>query len=98
MISSLLEPQAAPDLPHVEPVVQRYAACPLCHTTSSSLSNDAFTAGDGWRCTRCGQEWNARRLATVAAYAAWRSTAALPLPGQDTNNTASSSSPAIVRK
>jgi predicted Zn finger-like uncharacterized protein len=56
--------------PVVEPVVQRDATCPLCHTTAS-LSNDALAAGEGWRCARCGQQWDARRLATAAAYAAW---------------------------
>jgi predicted Zn finger-like uncharacterized protein len=46
------------------------AACPLCHTPHASLSDDAVNAGEEWRCTRCGQRWDARRLASVAAYAA----------------------------
>jgi len=62
---------AATALADVEPVVQRDATCPLCHTTDASLSNDALATGEGWRCTRCGQPWDARRLATAAAYAAW---------------------------
>ena len=49
----------------------RLASCPLCHTTHPSLTRDALEAGGDWRCTRCGQRWDARRLATVAAYAAW---------------------------
>ena len=76
MVRSFLKPEAATALLQVEPVVQRHAVqrhvtCPLCHTTDSSLSNDALAAGGSWSCTRCGQGWNARRLATVAAYAAW---------------------------
>jgi hypothetical protein len=46
-------------------------SCPLCHTTHPSLTRDAVETGGDWRCTRCGQRWDARRLATVAAYAAW---------------------------
>lgn len=49
----------------------RLVSCPLCHTTDPSLTRDAVEAGGDWRCTRCGQRWDARRLATVAAYAAW---------------------------
>ena len=47
------------------------ATCPLCHTRHASLAQQALEAGDGWRCSRCGQRWDARRLATVAAHAAW---------------------------
>lgn len=46
------------------------ATCPMCHT-SVALSQSALEAGGAWRCVRCGQHWDARRLATVAAYAAW---------------------------
>lgn len=46
------------------------ATCPMCHT-SATLSLSALEAGGDWRCVRCGQRWDARRLATVAAYAAW---------------------------
>ena len=70
MVSSLPAPQAATALPDVEQVVQRLATCPLCHTTDLSLSDDGFAAGEGWRCIRCGQRWDSRRLATVAAHAA----------------------------
>jgi hypothetical protein len=49
----------------------RLATCPLCHTTHASLTPEALKTGEGWRCIRCGQRWGARRLATVAAYAAW---------------------------
>jgi hypothetical protein len=70
-VRSFLGPPTAIALLDAEPVVQRHATCPLCHTTNASLSNDALAAGEGWRCIRCGQRWDARRLATVAAYAAW---------------------------
>lgn len=46
------------------------ATCPMCHTPAT-LSLSALEAGGDWRCVRCGQHWDARRLATVAAYAAW---------------------------
>ena len=54
----------------VEPDVSRLA-CPLCHTMSRSLTDDALAAGEDWRCGRCGQLWNARRTTTVAVYAVW---------------------------
>jgi len=50
--------------------ILRSATCPLCHT-SATLTQSALEAGGDWRCVRCGQHWDARRLATVAAYAAW---------------------------
>ena len=49
----------------------RLVSCPLCHTTHSSLSVGALEAGGDWHCSRCGQHWNAVRLANDAAYAAW---------------------------
>ena len=48
----------------------RSATCPMCHT-SATLSQSALEAGGDWRCVRCGQHWDAARLAAVAAYAAW---------------------------
>jgi hypothetical protein len=53
-----------------EPDILHSATCPMCHT-SATLSLSALEAGGDWRCVRCGQHWDARRLATVAAYAAW---------------------------
>ena len=47
------------------------AACPLCHTTSPRLCDQAFATGGYWRCSTCGQIWTAQRIATVTAYAAW---------------------------
>ena len=49
---------------------RRPATCPMCHT-SATLSQGAVDTGGGWRCVRCGQHWDAARLAAVAAYAAW---------------------------
>jgi hypothetical protein len=49
----------------------RLATCPLCHTPHASLTHEALQAGGDWRCVRCGQQWDARRLDTVATYAAW---------------------------
>jgi tRNA(Ile2) C34 agmatinyltransferase TiaS len=41
--------------------------CPLCHTAMPG--DDA--AGADWRCPRCDHRWNVKRLAVVAAYAAF---------------------------
>ena len=50
--------------------IGRSAVCPMCHT-SANVTQRAVEAGGDWRCVRCGQHWDARRLATVAAYAEW---------------------------
>jgi hypothetical protein len=44
------------------------ATCPLCHTVDAAMTASALTAGGYWLCTRCGQEWDARRLAVRVAY------------------------------
>ena len=49
------------------------ATCLSCHTEDATLSNDAVATGAEWRCRRCGQQWDAGRLAKVAAYAVWES-------------------------
>jgi predicted Zn finger-like uncharacterized protein len=49
----------------------RYAACPGCHT-ATSVTHNAIEAGANWRCVRCGQHWDAARLAALARYATWR--------------------------
>jgi hypothetical protein len=46
------------------------ATCPMCRTPAS-LTQDVIETGGAWRCVRCGQHWDAARLAAVAAYAAW---------------------------
>jgi len=71
MIRRFLNPHAATALVD-DAVIQRHRTCPLCYTTNASLSNNALAAGGGWRCARCGQRWDARRLAVIAAFAAWR--------------------------
>ena len=53
----------------VEP--EGFATCPMCHTVDATLTNASLAAGEHWRCGRCGQMWDQKRLATVAAYAAW---------------------------
>jgi len=44
--------------------------CPLCHTVDHTITGEVLVAGGAWRCGRCGQMWDAERLATAAAYAA----------------------------
>src|ERR1700742_2094211 len=48
----------------------RSVTCPLCHTPSS-LTHAAVEAGGEWQCIRCGQHWEATRLAALANYALW---------------------------
>jgi predicted Zn finger-like uncharacterized protein len=50
--------------------IARHAVCPMCQT-SATVTQSAIEAGGDWRCIRCGQHWDARRLATVGAYAEW---------------------------
>jgi len=70
MAPSSLRPHATAVLLDDEQDLRRAAICPMCHT-SATLSQSALEAGGDWRCIRCGQHWDAERLATVAAYAAW---------------------------
>ena len=42
--------------------------CPMCHTVAAAITASALGTGGYWLCTRCGQEWDASRLATRAAY------------------------------
>lgn len=70
MVQSLSRPPATIALLDDEPGVVGPAACPMCHTRAP-LTQPALDAGDAWRCGRCGQHWDAARLAAVAAYAAW---------------------------
>ena len=42
--------------------------CPLCHTVDAAMTASALATGGYWLCIRCGQEWDANRLATRAAY------------------------------
>ena len=47
------------------------AVCPGCHTPHPTLTQEGLGRGVGWQCIRCGERWDARRLAAVAAYGAW---------------------------
>jgi ribosomal protein L37AE/L43A len=55
----------------IEPDVPHGASCPSCHTARAGLVDDAGAGGGEWQCVRCGQHWDAARLAAVAAYAVW---------------------------
>jgi ribosomal protein L37AE/L43A len=43
--------------------------CPLCHTVDTTVTEADLATGGEWRCTTCGQRWDAERLGVVAAYA-----------------------------
>ncbi len=60
------------------PALGGYATCQSCHTVDLTVTDSAVAAGADWRCARCGQRWDARRLAAVAAYAQWLSERAVP--------------------
>jgi transposase len=70
MAHSLSRPPATIALLDDEPHAEPSATCPMCHTRAP-LTQPAVDAGEAWRCVRCGQHWDAVRLAAVAAYAAW---------------------------
>lgn len=53
--------------------LEGFATCPTCHMVNTALTNASLDTGGNWRCARCGQSWDQRRIATVAAYAAWDS-------------------------
>ena len=40
----------------------------MCHTLDAAMTDSALAAGGYWLCTRCGQTWDASRLAVRAAY------------------------------
>jgi transposase-like protein len=46
-------------------------ACPSCHTARLEATEGVTVARGDWRCERCGEQWTASRLATVAEYEAW---------------------------
>jgi transcription elongation factor Elf1 len=53
------------------PDLWRAATCPLCWTSHPHLTNEALRAGAEFNCSRCGQGWDAKRLAKVTAYSDW---------------------------
>jgi hypothetical protein len=73
------------------------ATCPLCHA-DAPLPLRAIEAGGDWQCARCGQHWDATRLATVAAYAAWAADHDHPGSRSGTRVPVSSTSGSIVLK
>jgi hypothetical protein len=71
MTTSLSSPRSTAALIETPSDPSPLVTCQLCHTPHPSLTHQALEAGSDWRCVRCGQLWGARRLETVAAYAAW---------------------------
>ena len=69
---SASRPSLSP-LPAVVPALVVFATCPSCHTADATMTNVAVSGGADWLCGRCGQRWDAIRLATVAAYDVWLS-------------------------
>ena len=55
--------------------------CPLCHTVDAAMTPGALATGGHWLCIRCGQEWDANRLATRAAYTDYERTRGLAFAG-----------------
>lgn len=70
MADAPVRSHAVTPLSDVEREFSRPLTCPLCHTVHSSLPAEALEAGS-WQCSRCGQHWDAARLAHDAAYAGW---------------------------
>ena len=75
----------------------RLASCPGCHTAHRSLTQEMLDAGRGWRCERCGQRWDAGRLAIVTAYEAWCAVHDEPTPPLSTIEQTTGAAAAIVR-
>ena len=57
----------------VAPELAGPVICALCHTADPVMTIGTLTAGADWRCSRCGQRWDAARLTAVADYEAWLS-------------------------
>jgi hypothetical protein len=52
--------------------------CPSCHTAAPEIPDAPLTVGGTWQCSRCGQQWDVRRLATAAAYGEYAQRRAIP--------------------
>ena len=50
-----------------------FTGCPTCHLVHETMTNATLAAGATWRCQRCGELWDKRRIAMVVAYNAWES-------------------------
>lgn len=70
MTPHLASPHTTTALLDADADTVRGATCPMCHTPGN-ISQSAIEAGGDWRCVRCGQRWDAGRLAAVSAYNAW---------------------------
>jgi transposase-like protein len=73
MAATVITPQTSLNVPSALDPLVGPATCPSCHTEDRNITKLAVSTGADWRCTQCGSYWTARRLATVAAYAIWRS-------------------------
>ena len=71
MTKAASPPRLTTALLEVPPDTSPLATCPLCHTTHAALTEEGIQPGTDWRCRRCGQRWDAARLAAVVAYEAW---------------------------
>ena len=60
-------------LPPIAAGLSGFATCPSCHSIDATMTTFAVNGGADWHCGRCGQRWDAVRLATVAAYGVWLS-------------------------
>ena len=78
MVSTVAPDPSMSALSTLAPALAGPATCPACHTADLTMTASAVAAGADWRCARCGQRWDARRLATVAAYALWQSKRTVP--------------------
>jgi ribosomal protein L37AE/L43A len=70
MVHPASRPHTTVALLENEPAVEQPAICPMCHT-AAPVTQGGVEAGGEWSCVRCGQHWDAARLAAVAGYAAW---------------------------
>lgn len=64
-----MAPVAASPAPPTPAAGALSTTCPLCHTPGPTLAD--VGEGMNWRCSVCHQAWDMKRLATVAAYAAF---------------------------
>lgn len=44
--------------------------CPVCRSTDLTTTSKTVTSSSYWRCLKCGEIWNAKRLEEGARY--WR--------------------------
>ncbi len=54
----MLKPETAPPRPAPEPAPR----CPSCGTRTGKSTDKTVNSSTYWRCTRCGEIWNAARL------------------------------------